>query len=74
MKPVGRKLGMNPGMRALLIAPPRGYLKLLAPLSDSLTVSSRAAGNYSFVQIFAKKQKAPGLEWIPTLALRGKPS
>lgn len=52
MKPVGRKLGMNPGMRALIIAPPRGYLKLLAPLSDSLTVSSRAAGDYSFAQVF----------------------
>ncbi|MGB7844619.1 MAG: hypothetical protein WBL63_03320 [Candidatus Acidiferrum sp.] len=55
MKPVGRKLGMNPGMRALIIAPPRGYLKLLAPLSDSLTVSSRAAGNYSFVQVFVTR-------------------
>jgi len=55
MKPVGRKLGMNPGVRALIIAPPRGYLKLLAPLSDSLTVSSRAAGNYSFVQVFVTR-------------------
>jgi hypothetical protein len=55
MKPVGRKLGMNPGMRALIIAPPRGYLKLPAPLSDSHTVSSRAAGNYSFVQVFVRR-------------------
>jgi len=55
MKPVGRKLGMNPGMRALIIAPPPGYLKLLAPLPDGLTVSSRAAGNYSFVQVFATR-------------------
>lgn len=55
MKPIGRKLGMNPGMRALIIAPPRGYLKLLGPLSDNLTVSSRAAGNYSFVQVFVTR-------------------
>ena len=55
MKPVGRKLGMNPGMRALIIAPPRGYLKSLAPQSDNLTVSSRAAGNYSFVQVFVTR-------------------
>ncbi len=55
MKAVGRKLGMNPGMRALIIAPPRGYLKLLAPLSDTLTVSSRAVGNYSFVQVFVTR-------------------
>jgi hypothetical protein len=42
--PVARKLGMNPGMRALIIAPPPGYLKLLTPLPDELTVSSRADG------------------------------
>lgn len=55
MKPVGRKLGMNPDMRALIIAPPRGYLKSLAPLSDNLTVSSRASGNHSFVQVFVTR-------------------
>jgi hypothetical protein len=55
MKPVGRKLGMNPGMRALIIAPPPGYLKLLAPLPDGLTVSSKTAGNYPFVQVFATR-------------------
>jgi hypothetical protein len=42
-------------MRALIIAPPPGYLKLLAPLSDGLTVSSRATGNYPFVQVFATR-------------------
>ena len=53
--PVARKLGMNPGMRALIIAPPPGYLKLLTPLPDGLTVSSRAGGTYSFVQVFATR-------------------
>jgi hypothetical protein len=51
--PVARKLGMNPGMRALIIAPPPGYLQLLAPLPEGLTVCSRADGMYPFVQIFA---------------------
>jgi hypothetical protein len=55
MKPIGRKLGLNPGMRALIIAAPPGYLKLLAPLPDGLTVSSRAHGNYPFVQVFATR-------------------
>jgi hypothetical protein len=55
MKPVSRKLGMNPGMRALIIAPPAGYLNLLAPLPDGLTVSSKAAGSYPFVQVFATR-------------------
>ena len=53
--PVARKLGMNPGMRALIAAPPPGYLKLLTPLPDGLTVSSRADGMYPFVQIFATR-------------------
>ncbi len=53
--PVARKLGMNPGMRGLIIAPPLGYLKLLAPLPNGLTVSSRAHGMYPFVQVFATR-------------------
>jgi hypothetical protein len=51
--PVARKLGMNPGMRALIIAPPPGYLKLLTSVPDGLTVSSKANGMYPFVQVFA---------------------
>jgi hypothetical protein len=53
--PVAKKLGMNPGMRGLIIAPPPGYLKLLGPLSDGLTVSSRLHGTYPFVQVFATR-------------------
>ena len=53
--PVARKLGMNPGMRALIISAPAGYLKLLAPLPDGLTVSSRSGGMYPFVQVFATR-------------------
>jgi hypothetical protein len=54
-KSVARKLGMNPGMRALIIAPPPEYLKLLAPLPDGLIVSSTAHGVYPFVQIFVTR-------------------
>ena len=54
-KQLARKLGLNPGMRALIIAPPPGYLKLLTPLPDSLTVSSKADGVYPFVQVFAMR-------------------
>jgi hypothetical protein len=54
--PVARKLGMNRGMSALIIAPPPGYLKLLATASDRLTVSSRAYGMYAFVQVFATRR------------------
>ena len=53
--PVARKLGMNPNMRTLIIAPPPGYLKSLVSLPDKLPVSSRAAGMYPFVQVFATR-------------------
>jgi hypothetical protein len=53
--PVARKLGMNPGMRALIIAPPPGYLKLLAPsLMVSLSLPE-PDGMYPFVQVFATR-------------------
>lgn len=52
-KPVARKLGLNPGMRALIIAPPSGYLKLLGPLSEGFKVSSKTGSAYPFVQVFA---------------------
>jgi hypothetical protein len=42
-------------MHALIVAPPRGYLKLLAPLPDGLVVSSRTRGAYPFVQIFVTR-------------------
>ena len=54
--PVARKLGMNRGMPALIIAPPQGYLELLAPLPDGVTISSRADGTYRFVQVFATRR------------------
>jgi hypothetical protein len=53
--PVARKLGIRPGMQALIIAPPPDYLKLLAPLPDGLIVSSLADGMYPFVQVFATR-------------------
>ena len=46
---------MNPGMRALIVAPPPGYLKLLAPVPEGLTVSSQAAGTYPFLQVFVTR-------------------
>jgi hypothetical protein len=53
--PIARKLGMNPGMRGLIVAPPPAYLKLLAPLADGLTVSASLHGTYPFVQVFATR-------------------
>ena len=54
--PIAKKLGLNPGMRALIIAPPPGYLKSLGRLSDGLVVSSKANEMYPFVQVFATRR------------------
>jgi hypothetical protein len=51
--PIAKKLGMKPGLRALIVAAPPDYLKLLAPLPEGAIVSSKAGGTYEFVQIFA---------------------
>lgn len=53
--PVSKKLGIKPGMQALILAPPPGYLKLLGPLPEGFTISSKARGLYQFVQVFATR-------------------
>jgi hypothetical protein len=53
--PIAKKLGMKPGMQALILAAPPSYLKLLAPLPDGVAVSSVAHGTHPFVQVFATR-------------------
>ena len=53
--PLTKKLGMKPGMQALILAPPPEYLDLLAPLPDGVMVSSTADGKRPFVQVFATR-------------------
>ena len=78
INPIARKLGIKPGMRALVVAAPPAYMKLLAPLPEGVVVSSTGGGIYPFVQLFATsladigksipgllKHTAPGaLLWI----------
>ena len=51
-----KKLGLKPGMQALVVAAPAGYLKSLAPLPDRVEVSETLAGKHDFVQFFATKR------------------
>jgi hypothetical protein len=51
--PISRKLGIKPQMRALVIAAPPFYLKLLTPLPEGAIVSSTAKGSYPFILLFA---------------------
>ena len=54
-KAVAGKLGLNPGMRALIIAPPPGYLNVLGRLPEEFEMPSKTGAAYPFVQIFATR-------------------
>jgi hypothetical protein len=61
-----KKLGLKPGMRALMVSAPEGYLQQLAPLPEGVEIATKPAGNYQFIQLFATRmaeieKTAPGL-------------
>lgn len=64
--PIVKKLGLKPGMRALFLAAPDGYVNRLAPLPEGVTAATKPAGTYEFIQFFAThmaeiEKKAPEL-------------
>jgi len=56
INPTVKKLGLKPGMRALVIAAPSGYLKSLAPLPEGVVISEAMGGTHEFVQFFATRK------------------
>lgn len=48
-----KKLGLKPGMRALVVGAPFGYIDSLAPLPDRVDVSESLESAHDFVQFFA---------------------
>lgn len=53
-----KKLGLKPGMRALVLGAPSGYVNSLAPLPDRVEVSESLGCAHEFVQFFATKKSA----------------
>jgi hypothetical protein len=51
-----KKLGLKPGMRALVLGVPSGYMNSLAPLPDRVEVSLSLGSAHEFVQFFATKK------------------
>ena len=51
-----KKLGLKPGMRALVLDAPSGYMNSLAPLPDRVAVSHRPGSPHEFIQFFATKK------------------
>ena len=56
INPTVKKLGLKPGMRALVIAAPSGYLRSLAPLPEGVVISEAMGGSHEFVQFFATRK------------------
>jgi|SRR5215467_1760112 len=48
-----KKLGLKPGMRAVVVGAPSGYIDSLAPLPDRIDVSESLGSAHDFVQFFA---------------------
>lgn len=66
VNPIVKKLGIKPGMRALVMAAPAGYVHRLTPLPEGVEIATKPAGTYMFVQFFATRmaeieKTAPGL-------------
>lgn len=64
--PIVKKLGLKPGMRALVVAAPDGYVNRLKPLPEGVNIAKKPTGTYEFVQFFATRlaeieKTAPGL-------------
>ncbi len=69
LSPIVKKLGIKAGMDALVLGAPSGYLKLLTPLPEGVTVSEKIGGTHQFVQLFAT-HKAEIQKTAPTLLKR----
>jgi hypothetical protein len=53
---IAKKLGLKPGMRALVIGAPAGYRKMLEPLPAGVEISETMGGKNELVQLFATRQ------------------
>lgn len=50
------KMKLKPGMKALLVNAPEGYLEELSPLPDYVEVSQELMGDFDWIQIFVLNQ------------------
>ncbi len=55
--PLLKKLGIKPGFRVYLKNPPQGYLDLLKPLPDGITLLKRASKDIDVIHLFSKSRQ-----------------
>lgn len=56
MTSIVKKLGLKPGMKALVLRAPSGYVNSLLPLPDRVEISEDLDGIHEFVQFFAMQK------------------
>ncbi|HUD11608.1 MAG TPA: DUF3052 domain-containing protein [Candidatus Saccharimonadia bacterium] len=66
------KLGIEPGMRIIIMHAPSGYLDLMPDLHERATVATRLSGRFDFIQYFATSVEQLGAV-MPNLALHLEP-
>jgi hypothetical protein len=66
------KLGVKPGMRAIVMRAPAGYLDLLPQLGERAKVARSLSGRFDFVQYFATSVEQLGAV-MPNLAAHLEP-
>lgn len=54
LSPLIKKLQLRPGLRALLLNAPQGYLESLGELPEGVRFDTQPAVQYDFVQVFIK--------------------
>jgi hypothetical protein len=66
------KLGVKPGMRAIVMRAPAGYLELMPELEERANLITRLGGRFDFIQYFATSVEQLGAV-IPNLASHLEP-
>ena len=55
-KPLADKLGIKPGARLVILAPPPGYAKTLGSLPEGVVEAKALSGAFDFIQFFTAKR------------------
>lgn len=54
--PLAKKLGIKAGFRVYVVHAPDGYLSLLEPFPDDITILNRLAGKVNLIHFFTKEK------------------
>lgn len=72
-RPLAAKLGLKPGMRALLVDAPAGYLETLGDIAAQITLCDTGMDRLDFIQLFAT-DAATLAKLLPSLVAALAPS